>query len=140
MPALCQDEHSFASKMIYDSYLGALKSFSQDIYRFVVTHNMHIKDYHRLAISNENHAEIWQKKNRILDNSFADLMRGSSLFAKIAETFPDFEISDEEQLGRPNFYWRLVRPNTPQDIGPFHRDSWFWNISKVHGLNMANKV
>ena len=30
-------------------------------------------------------------------------------------------VSDEDNLGRPNIYWRLVRPGYAQDVGPLHR-------------------
>ena len=38
-------------------------------------------------------------------------------------------VSDEDNLGRPNIYWRLVRPQEKGDIGPLHRDSWFWELN-----------
>ena len=44
--------------------------------------------------------------------------------------FGEIIISDEENLGYGNIYWRLVRPNKVEDIGPIHRDSWFWELNK----------
>lgn len=40
-------------------------------------------------------------------------------------------ISDEENLGYPNIYWRLVRPGSASDVGPVHADYWFWDLG--HG-------
>lgn len=40
-------------------------------------------------------------------------------------------ISDEENLGRPNIYWRLVRAGSASDVGPVHADHWFWDLG--HG-------
>jgi hypothetical protein len=40
-------------------------------------------------------------------------------------------ITDEEELGYPNIYWRIVRSNTPTDVGSVHADAWFWDLG--HG-------
>lgn len=40
-------------------------------------------------------------------------------------------VSDEENIGRPNIYWRLVRPGSAHDVGPVHADHWFWDLG--HG-------
>lgn len=40
-------------------------------------------------------------------------------------------ISDEENLGYPNIYWRLVRAGSASDVGPVHADHWFWDLG--HG-------
>jgi hypothetical protein len=40
-------------------------------------------------------------------------------------------ISDEEDLGHPNIYWRLVRAGSATDVGPVHADHWFWDLG--HG-------
>lgn len=40
-------------------------------------------------------------------------------------------ISDEENLGHPNIYWRLVRAGSASDVGPVHADHWFWDLG--HG-------
>lgn len=37
-----------------------------------------------------------------------------------------------ENVGREEIYWRLVRPNEKNDIGPLHADSWFWELG--HGV------
>ena len=42
---------------------------------------------------------------------------------------PSSEPSDEDSIGRPEIYWRLVRPNKLNDVGPLHADSWFWNLN-----------
>ena len=49
---------------------------------------------------------------------------------KLKSFFGEISISDEENLGYGNIYWRLVRPNEFSDIGPIHRDSWFWELNK----------
>ena len=37
-------------------------------------------------------------------------------------------ITDEENLGYPNVYWRIVRSNQSKDVGPVHADKWFWDL------------
>ncbi len=40
-------------------------------------------------------------------------------------------VTDEEGLGFPNIYWRLVRKNSLTDVGPIHADRWFWDLGKA---------
>jgi len=44
---------------------------------------------------------------------------------------PSLFVSDEEDLGYPNVYWRLVRAGSASDVGPVHADHWFWDLG--HG-------
>ena len=44
---------------------------------------------------------------------------------------PSIFVSDEENIGHPNIYWRLVRPGSAADVGPVHADHWFWDLG--HG-------
>ena len=78
-----------------------------------------------------NHGQFWPKKARILPQSAVPLLRATSLFKALENTFGSFEISDEEAIGHEEIYWRLVRPNEPNDVGPLHADSWFWSLG--HG-------
>ena len=51
---------------------------------------------------------------------------------ELEDYFGQFEISDEENVGREEIYWRLVRPNEKNDLGLLHADSWFWDLG--HGI------
>ena len=90
---------------------------------------INIEDYHLIS-NNVNHSELWAKKSRILPKKYLKEFLNSSFFSKLRDVFGDITISDEENLGYGNIYWRLVRPNKPDDVGPFHRDSWFWKLNK----------
>ena len=78
------------------------------------------------------HKAAWPKLKRILEQPAVDKIRRLPTFRKLEEEFGDFVISDEENLGRENLYWRLVRPDSPSDVGPMHADQWFWALG--HGL------
>jgi len=45
--------------------------------------------------------------------------------------------SDELKLGRGNYYWRLTRPEAGNDVGPMHRDAWFWDLNDDFGHDMT---
>ena len=66
------------------------------------------------------------KDNRILPKSLAltleKFLRDTSFL-----DYGDF-MTDEEGLGYPNIYWRIVRPNSTSDVGPVHADRWFWDL------------
>lgn len=37
-------------------------------------------------------------------------------------------VTGEDGRGFPDIYWRVVRPNSPSDVGSIHADDWFWEI------------
>ncbi len=82
------------------------------------------------------HAKVWPKLVRILSQKAIDAFRSTSLFKKLEDTYGKFGISDEENIGREEIYWRLVRPHELSDVGPLHADAWFWNLG--HGTMPAN--
>jgi hypothetical protein len=89
-----------------------------------------IDRYHELAPLID-HKRAWPKLARMLPQDAVDEIRNTSLVEALTDEFGAFTISDEENLGRENIYWRLVRPNAPGDIGPVHADQWFWALG--HG-------
>ena len=89
-----------------------------------------IQDYH-LHSSLLPHGSIWSKLNRILPAADVTAIRDMEFFKVLKKNFGDFTISDEENVGHEEIYWRIVRPYQPQDIGPMHADSWFWDLG--HG-------
>lgn len=91
--------------------------------------------YHELSHLLD-HTSLWTKKNRILPQVSVDFIRSSSLIKKLENIYGDFKISDEENVGREEIYWRLVRPHKPTDMGPIHADAWFWELG--HGVTPRN--
>jgi len=75
------------------------------------------------------HKELWPKSQRILNHSFIDWFNNSHFKKRLTQELGTFNVSDEESLGYPNFYWRICRPFAEDDIGPVHRDSWFWEAN-----------
>lgn len=90
-----------------------------------------INRYHELAHLLD-HGSIWPKSTRILNQDAVTEIRSMSLFQRLEDEFGYFEISDEENVGHEEIYWRLVRPNSPTDVGPLHADAWFWDLG--HGV------
>lgn len=81
---------------------------------------------HHLHQGFDCHALFQDKQARTLclDMSYRIMAMGAikNLLKELGST----RISDEQCLGYPNFVWRLVRPLRQSDIGPIHRDEWFW--------------
>jgi len=78
------------------------------------------------------HDNIWPKKTRILDSKFVSQFRQTSLFRRIEEEFGEVFISGEDGICPEEVYWRLVRPDSPRDVGPLHADEWFWRLGSWH--------
>jgi hypothetical protein len=90
-----------------------------------------INRYHELSHLLD-HGSMWPKVNRILNPDAVAEIRSMSLIRKLEDEFGYFEISDEDNVGHEEIYWRLVRPNSPTDVGPLHADAWFWDLG--HGV------
>ena len=114
-----------------------------------------IARYHELSHLVD-HASLWPKRERILPHDAVGLIRATRLCRVLEEAFGRFTISDEEDLGHEEIYWRLVRPAAERpvgrpaaerlmerptaerpmerpanDTGPVHADRWFWELG--HG-------
>ena len=89
--------------------------------------SLSIEEYHK--INNLDHNALWPKSARMLDQNQATELLHHRYFESLLSTYNNAQVSDEEGLGYPNLYWRIVRPNVTTDVGPLHRDSWFWQIN-----------
>lgn len=78
------------------------------------------------------HKYAWPKLNRILPPKAVIQIRNLPFIRHLEEEFGSFVVSDEENLGWENMYWRLVRPDSESDVGPMHADKWFWDLG--HGV------
>jgi len=79
------------------------------------------------------HMSLWSKRNRILSRDDSEWFLSLDSVVNLLGMLGTTLISDEESLSRPNIYWRLVRPNSPSDVGPLHRDEWFWELNNYFG-------
>lgn len=78
------------------------------------------------------HKKAWPKLNRVLTPDAVVALRRLPTIGRLEREFGAFSISDEENLGWENIYWRLVRPDSTSDVGPMHADRWFWDLG--HGV------
>ena len=87
-----------------------------------------IYDYHKIS-DQIDHKKLWPMKNRILSLNDYKIILSTNLFKNIRGIYADAEISDENNIGHGEIYWRIVRPKSPKDIGSVHADKWFWDIN-----------
>ena len=126
--ALTNDDHSIALNHINKQWADVISSSYPLASSIIQKDNLSILDYTKL-LPLIDHSLLWSKSNRVLSLSFVEWFLQTNFMNSIRTVFPDFIISDEENLGYANFYWRLVRPHATTDVGPIHRDSWFWNLN-----------
>ncbi|WP_196786413.1 phytanoyl-CoA dioxygenase family protein [Burkholderia diffusa] len=81
--------------------------------------------YHELAHLID-HATVWTKAARLFAPEEVEQIGAMSVFAALRERWGAVEIADIEGLGYPETYWRLVRPNSPEDVAGVHADAWFY--------------
>ncbi len=115
--------------LVHDQWLGHIKTIApKHVSKF---EELGVARYHE-ASHLLDHNSVWPKKVRILPKEAVSEIRKMDFVSKLEEVFGPFEISDEENLGREEVYWRLVRPWAENDIGPIHADGWFWELG--HGI------
>jgi hypothetical protein len=119
--------------LINAQWLSVIHSHSEMVANLIHKNAYTIADYHKVA-SLLDHSRIWKKSNRLLGIHAAHWLNETNLMKSLKDAFGEFTVSDEERIQRPNFYWRLCRPNEPTDVGPLHRDSWFWEGNSNFGV------
>jgi hypothetical protein len=92
--------------------------------------------YHKLGARPE-HGATWIKTNRLLSEQDAEWFENTDSIKGLRKTLSAVGISDEEQIGRSNYYWRLTRPSVGEDVGPVHRDEWFWLLNNDFGHDLT---
>lgn len=123
---LSENDLSLMRSLVIECYKSNIqKNFPKDS----LAVNRPIYEYHEIS-ETINHASIWTKAARLLPVELVNLFMKSQLMTNIVEEFPSAFISDEENFGCPEVFFRLVRPNAPTDVGPLHADSWFWEANQ----------
>jgi len=92
-----------------------------------------IKYYHN-HVSDGIHKSLWPKKARLFTREETDKILSMEMHDTLKNYLGEFIVSDEENIGYPNIYWRLVRPRKGEDIGPVHRDEWFWILNESYKM------
>lgn len=124
----------FVSKLSEDDYLllkNLIECHFEDLLKKNNLDNKKITTNNYSSTSNpEKHAELFEKRNRILSKKYYEkFFNESALIKNLKNLFKDIQITDEENFGYGNIYWRLVRPHPLKDVGPFHKDKWGWDMS-----------
>tara|TARA_B100002051_G_scaffold233843_1_gene233302 strand:+ start:7742 stop:8470 length:729 start_codon:yes stop_codon:yes gene_type:complete len=83
----------------------------------------------RYATNADCHQKLSTKTARLLNKDQVEQVNEFEFMNSIKEIIGEFNISDEEAIGYPEIYWRVVRPLQKEDVGPLHADSWFWELN-----------
>lgn len=127
--SLNNEELTIFRNAIHDQWLYRIQIENPQLASEIIKKDISITSYHK--ISNKlNHSSVWNKTSRILSPSFYYWFKESNFAKNLAKEYGEYSISDEDDLGWPNIYWRLVRPKANSDVGPIHRDAWFWTLNK----------
>lgn len=135
----------------FSIYKGISKDDFNNLYGFVLKRflntartfnfmnpDLRLESYNdRLLPVNISHSNLWGKRERCILCSDVTKLQSLAFIRKLASEFGPFKITDEENLGFGNVYYRLVRRGCNDDVGPVHRDSWFWTLS---GRNTGRRL
>ena len=126
---ISKEELLSIKNFIYEQWLNRLLIEDSKTVKKITSDGLSIEHYH-LIDKNIDHHKVWSKRSRILLPSFHDWILTTNFHNNLMDNFGIYVVSDEENLGWPNYYWRITRPMESKDIGPVHRDSWFWEINE----------
>jgi hypothetical protein len=124
LPKLSDQEFAYIFHSVercYSETLGRIFD-TEEIYKF--------SDYKEIS-KKLNHSKIWTKVARCLPKDCVSQIERQTWLLRLQDQMGNFTVSDEEGLGYGNIYFRLVRENQQDDVGPFHADAWFWEISGI---------
>lgn len=120
---LCEDDYLLLRNLIERHFEDLLKKNNLDPKKITINNYLNTSNP-------EKHAELFKKRNRILSKKyFEKFFNESFLIKNLTNLFKNIKVTDEENLGYGNIYWRLVRPHPFNDVGPFHKDKWGWDLS-----------
>lgn len=108
--------------------ISTVREFICESIEIVNNHNLKIEEiesYHLYGISSEKHLAL-TKEIRIFNKSQLKTIRSFKIFEWLEDLFGNTEITNEELKKNEEVYWRIVRPNCKNDVGPVHADAWFW--------------
>ncbi len=132
--ALSNTDLALLRNVVRDQYLHRIQCECPDKVGHYAAEGM--ASYHQQYNSAHfDHAKVWSKPNRVLGPGTYEQILRTDLFRQLNALYPGMGVSDEENFGWPNVYWRLVRPGSA-DIGPVHADAWFWELG--HGSMPVN--
>lgn len=78
-----------------------------------------------------NHSLLKHKSSRLFPEICARSSNDTVIDWFKKQGLPVEFVTDEENLGYPNFYIRVVRANHCDDVGPPHADRWFWELGRL---------
>lgn len=123
---LSMDELALFRKLVNQHWLSVISTSYPEL--AAESEQLGIENYHEIS-DRVNHSELWNKWNRIFPQNAVEQIKTMPFLSKLKAEFGDFAISDavynEQQKGREEIYWRLVRPGMASDITPLHKDKWF---------------
>lgn len=128
--ALSLQELSVFRDAIEEQWLSTIESKYPE---HVSTFGRHgISTYHQHSHLID-HEKLWSKEQRLLSQEKVEKIRRLPFMQKLQEFFGDFTISDVVYgntiiAGKQEIYWRIVRPNRDDDVGPLHIDKWFHDV------------
>ena len=133
---LAQNDLELICQLVSEQYLHQLQGVCPS--KVGLYHSQPMDQYHTIFQPDHfDHGSTWTKPTRVLGPMAWDQLKKTQLIKHLYEMYPGLKISDEENFGWPNIYWRLVRPGN-NDVGPVHADAWFWELG--HGTMPDNHV
>lgn len=125
-PLLSEDDLSVIQKIIFKKVNTALPASNFTNFQDI------IDNYSKLI-----HDLFKIKKNRILADSETDCLLKLDSIKKLINCFPQYSLGSVvygklETENRPEIYFRVVRPDCHEDVGPVHCDAWFNELYGVY--------
>jgi hypothetical protein len=124
-------EFAKIKELIKEQYLGRISEISPHLSQ--IFESLPLDLYHTQS-SKIDHKLMWPKERRILDTESASKIQEFSVFNDLSKIFNEVVIYNQE------FNWRITRPQTPEDNGPVHADSWYWDLGNGYHESKYKRI
>jgi predicted O-methyltransferase YrrM len=112
-------------RIVNDKFHSAIKLKYPELYNEFA--ELSANQYH-LKSALIDHANMWRKAMRTFDHALVERFLALPWRRRLAERVGSFELLGLEEVGLPDIYMRVVRPDAPSDVGPIHADQWFTDL------------
>ena len=115
-----EDEFNNIKNLIVEIYQKEIQQYTKN--QKIINY---IENYHLIKLDEKTHKKIWTREKRRAPKKLLKILMKTDFYSRIKKEFGKLKFSDMVEKGKPDVFWRLVRPREKNDVGPIHADSWF---------------
>lgn len=129
---LVKNFHREQTKMIENLIFNQINRICAENGQDVLIENpdKDLTNYHQTSFG-QNFHHLLTKAQRLFSESDVQQIKDAIFSLDKLKIFQECNVTNEENKGGEEIYWRIVRPNE-KGVGNIHADKWFWDLGIGH--------